>query len=500
MLISEQIVDLSQRRPHFNLRVDQTGRPYHLLDHAPGMFGFVVTRCRRNENGLRADPFPLVETHWPVVQRRGQTEAVFDQRLFTRTVAFIHRADLRHADVGFVDHQQGIGRQVIVKGGRRRTGRAPGQVARVVFDAVAVAQFENHLQVETGALLQTLGFHQFVVAAQVFEAFLQLDFDVFDGVEQGFPGRHIVALRVEGETRHLADDFAGQRVKRGNALDFVIEQFDADRFQIGFRRVDIDHIATYAERCAGKIHVVAGVLQVGQTPQQRTLIEFVPAIDVQHHLQIGFRAAQTVDARHRGDDDRVLALKQRFGRRQPHLLDVVIDRRVLLDEGVGRRHISFGLVVVVVGNEVFDGVVREERLELAIQLRGQGLVRCQYQCRALYLRDDIGDAEGLARTGHTEQRLVRQPGFDAFHQLANGFRLIAGGFEAGDELEFGHIHLWIAGLRAERSTTGTTANDRCRARKNLDCAQCGGDCLSFQGKRPASGKDSDTAKRLTVEK
>ncbi|MNS72809.1 hypothetical protein D3C72_1062290 [compost metagenome] len=374
----EQIVDLSQRRTHFNLRVDQASRPHHLLNHPPGVLGFVVARRRRDENGLRADPFPLVKPHRPVVQRRRQTEAVFNEGFLTRTVALIHRADLRHADVGFVDHQQSIGRQIIVERWRRRAGRATGQVARVVLDAVAITQLEDHLQVETGALFKTLGFDQFVVAAQVFEAFLQFDLDVFDGVEQGFAWRYIVALRVKGEARHLADDFAGQRVERGNAFDLVIEQLDADRFQIGFRRIDVDHVAAHTESRAGKVHVIARVLQVGQPPQQRTLIEFVAAIDVQHHLQIGFRATQTVDARHRGDDDRVFTFQQRFGCGQAHLLDVVVDRRILLDEGVGRRHIGFGLVVVVVGNKILDGVIREERLELTVQLRSKGLVRRQH--------------------------------------------------------------------------------------------------------------------------
>jgi len=41
-----------------------------------------------------------------------------------------------------------------------------------------------------------------------------------------------------------------------------------------------------------------------------------------------------------------------------------------------------------------------------------------------------------------------------------------------------------------------TANDRCRARKNEDCAECGADCLAFQGKRPTSGKVSDRSIRL----
>ncbi|MOA13886.1 hypothetical protein D3C78_1339540 [compost metagenome] len=159
---------------------------------------------------------------------------------------------------------------------------------------------------------------------------------------------------------------------------------------------------------------------------------------MQDHFQVGLGAAQAIDARHGGDDDRVTPLQQCLGRRQAHLLDVIVDRSVLLDEGVGRRYVGFRLVVVVVGNEVLHRIVGEKRLEFAIQLRGQGLVRRQHQGRALHLLDDVGDAEGLARAGHPEQRLVRQPSLDAFDHLANGLGLVAGRLETGDELELGH--------------------------------------------------------------
>ncbi|MNL52937.1 hypothetical protein D3C87_1761480 [compost metagenome] len=111
---------------------------------------------------------------------------------------------------------------------------------------------------------------------------------------------------------------------------------------------------------------------------------------------------------------------------------MIVDRGVLLDEGIRGRHIGFGLVVVVIGNEILHGIVREERLEFAVQLSGQGFVRRQHQGWTLHLSDHVGDAEGLARAGHTEQRLVRQPGFDALDHQTDGFRLIAGGFKAGD--------------------------------------------------------------------
>jgi hypothetical protein len=247
-----------------------------------------------------------------------------------------------------------------------------------------------------------------------------------------------VAFRVEGEARQLADHLAGQRVEGGDVFHFVVEQLDADGFQVRLGRIHIDHVTAHAKGRAGEIHLVAGVLQVGQAPQQRALVELVAAVDVQHHLQIGFRAAQAIDARHRGDDDGVLALQQGLGRGQAHLLDVVVDRRVLLDEGVRRRHVGLGLVIVVVGDEILHRVVREKRLEFAIELRRQGLVRRQYQSRALHLGDHIGNAERLARAGHAEQRLVGQAGLDALDHLADRGRLVASGLETGHELEFGH--------------------------------------------------------------
>ena len=53
---------------------------------------------------------------------------------------------------------------------------------------------------------------------------------------------------------------------------------------------------------------------------------------------------------------------------QPRLLDtkMVVDRRVFLDKGIRGRHIGFWLVVVVVGHEVLDRIVRKKLAELAV--------------------------------------------------------------------------------------------------------------------------------------
>src|SRR5690349_23970102 len=51
------------------------------------------------------------------------------------------------------------------------------------------------------------------------------------------------------------------------------------------------------------------------------------------------------------------------------LLDVVVDRRVLLDVEVARRDVGLGLVIVVIGDEVLDRVLRSEEHTSELQSR-----------------------------------------------------------------------------------------------------------------------------------
>ena len=79
------------------------------------------------------------------------------------------------------------------------------------------------------------------------------------------------------------------------------------------------------------------------------------------------------------------------------LLDLLVDRSVLLDEGVGRGDVGLGLVVIVVGNEVHHRVVREKLLELACELRGKRLVGGEDKRGHLDRFDGFRHGERLAR-------------------------------------------------------------------------------------------------------
>ena len=161
---------------------------------------------------------------------------------------------------------------------------------------------------------------------------------------------------------------------------------------------------------------------------------FWPTVQIEGHRGVGLDRADAVDARDRGDDDDVVAFEQRARGRVAHAVDLLVDGRFLLDIGVGARDVGLGLVVVVIGDEILDRVVREEGLELAIELGGERLVGRQDQRRALGRGDHLGHGEGLARAGDAEQHLVALLRLDALDQLGDGGRLVARGRQLGDDL------------------------------------------------------------------
>src|SRR5204863_6741823 len=84
-------------------------------------------------------------------------------------------------------------------------------------------------------------------------------------------------------------------------------------------------------------------------------------------------------------------------------------------------------------DEVVDGVVGVERLELAVELVRERLVVRDDERRALQLLDDLRDREGLAAAGDAEQHLRRVAAPRGLDELADGRGLVAHGLELGLE-------------------------------------------------------------------
>jgi hypothetical protein len=91
-------------------------------------------------------------------------------------------------------------------------------------------------------------------------------------------------------------------------------------------------------------------------------------------------------------DEHVPPLEERLGSGEPELVDLLVARGLLLDVRVALGNVGLGLVVVVVGDEVLDGVCREEGAELLVELRGERLV---------VRKDERGPVDRLDDLGHS---------------------------------------------------------------------------------------------------
>ncbi len=234
-------------------------------------------------------------------------------------------------------------------------------------------------------------------------------------------------------------DYAGERVDFADGFDLAAPHFDAQG-EVFVRRIDFDHVAAHAERAAAQIFG-AVVLNFDQLAQNRFARDGLALFEHQHHAVIGLGRAEAVDAGDRSDDDHVAALEERARGAHAQLVELVVDRGFFFDVGVAGGDVGFGLVVIVVADEVFDGVLREERLELVEELRGQRFIVREDDGRAVGGLDHLGHGEGFAGAGDAEQDLVAVAVVHAADELGDGLGLVAAGFVVAGKLEFHGAHL-----------------------------------------------------------
>jgi len=174
-------------------------------------------------------------------------------------------------------------------------------------------------------------------------------------------------------------------------------------------RENLDDVTPNAEGAAVKVDVVSLVLNVDEATEQTVAAKLFADFETDQHLLVPLRGADTVDTRDACNDDDVASREERARGAVAHPVDLIVYDRVLLDIGVARWDVRFGLVVVVVAHEILDRVVGKEVAHFAVELRRQGLVGRHDQGRPLGRGDDVGDGEGLSAAGDPEQDLVLVP-------------------------------------------------------------------------------------------
>ena len=345
--------------------------------------------------------------------------------------------------MGLVDEEDEVVGEVVDQRVGRAARRAAVEDPRVVLDPRAEAELPQHLHVVAGPLLEAVRLELLAVLLEVGDLVAHLALDLVDGALHRLLLDDVVARRPDGDVVDHIEDLARQRVEVLDRLDLVAEELDPVR-GLGIRREDLEHLSAGAERAARQVLVVPPVLHPDQLAEDVLAVDPVPHLEELHLLAVEVRRADPVDAGDRGDNDHVVAREQRGRRGVAEPVDLIVDRGVLLDVEVLRRDVGLGLVVVVVADEVLDGVVREELPELVAELRRQRLVVRDHQRRALDPLDRRRHREGLAGAGRAKQRLDPLLRAEPLGQTVDGLRLVRCRRICGVELELRHV-LSLAG-------------------------------------------------------
>ena len=220
--------------------------------------------------------------------------------------------------------QQVILREIIDQRVRLLARLSAVEVAAVVLDAGADADFQQQLDVVLRARQQPLRFEQLAFAAELH--------DLRDRARRGSIStapcepvfrHHIVDGRVDEDLVFALEQLAGERVDRVDVGDLVAEELDAvGELLVG--RMQLDDVAADAEGGALEVDVVAAVLQVDELPQHLVAIGLDALADRQDRLLVLDRRAEAEDAADGGDEQHVVAADEVAGGGKPQAVEVVV--------------------------------------------------------------------------------------------------------------------------------------------------------------------------------
>jgi hypothetical protein len=193
------------------------------------------------------------------------------------------------------------------------------------------------------------GLREFAFGGELRQLLLQFVFNPSTGPLQGGGAGGVVRGGKERDLVDLAAALLGDGVEEGDLLDFVGEERDPYGL-VGIGRLH-SRVSPFMRKLPRSTTSSLRLYCISTSRRSSARCSNLTDFELQHPLAVLNRRAETVDARHRRDDDGVAVRQQRRRGGVSQSVDLFVDRTVLLNERVGARNVGLGLVVVVVGDE-----------------------------------------------------------------------------------------------------------------------------------------------------
>ena len=147
------------------------------------------------------------------------------------------------------------------------------------------------------------------------------------------------------------------------------------------------------------------ILQIHQTHKNSFTADDGTAGQFEDEFAVFFRVTQTVDAGNGGDHNRISPGQKIGSGGKPQFIDFFIDFSFLFNIGIAPGNISFGLIKIIIGNEIGYGIFRKKFMEFLIKLSSQCFIVRDDQSGFVEFFYDFGHGEGLAAAGHPQKYL-----------------------------------------------------------------------------------------------
>ena len=255
MNFMDQIVDLVVCGAYFDNRIEQSGWTDDLLHDYPfTLLQLIICWSGTDKDQLFGNGFKFIKFQWSVVRGSRQPETIVDKGRFPRTVATVHRTDLRHRHVALVDDHQKIIREKIEKTEGAGTRSPAIEITGIIFDSRTISQFTDHLQVVIDTVLDSLCFGEFSRTAK--------EINLADQIILNLTNGRLGAILRGNENIGRIDGIMLVRLKKGpvfriegrNLLHFIPKELNSHRI-IRVSGENIDRISLHPEIASLKIRI-----------------------------------------------------------------------------------------------------------------------------------------------------------------------------------------------------------------------------------------------------
>ena len=161
-------------------------------------------------------------------------------------------------------------------------------------------------------------------------------------------------------------NFPCENINLCNTVNFITKKLHPHCRICIICRIDFHHIPSHPEGSTVKVSFIPVILNINQFSDNFIPVLLHPRPKRDNHILIVIRTSNPINTGYAGNNDNISPLTQRRRCGKTEFVNFIVYRRILCNVRVGRRHVGFRLIVVVVTYKVFDCVIREEFFKFSI--------------------------------------------------------------------------------------------------------------------------------------